>query len=88
MTRDQLLQIIDEIGKMQERYAFFLTGFYLSSATIELIENQFTPDDPDVGALGRFDGVPIFRLEDMDENDPITKHKGIFFRFTKMDVVN
>lgn len=88
MTKDQLLQIIDEIGNMQERDAFFLTGFYLSSENIRLIESEFTPDDPDVGAQGRFDGVPVFRLEEMDKNDPISAHKGIFFRFAKMDVVN
>jgi len=47
-----------------------------------------TPDVPIIGAAGRFGGAPVFHLDEKDKDGPISRHKGIFFRFAKMDFVD
>ena len=58
------IAILNEIVDLEPRDSFMLAGFHISGDEIASIESLLTPDDPDVGAVGRYDGsrLPFWGL--------------------------
>ena len=80
---DRLTRICDFQGDR----GFILTGFYLEPHELVLIRGALTRDDPDVGAEGRFKGVPVFEKLDKLEED-FASEGSIDYTFVKMGVVD
>jgi hypothetical protein len=66
------------------RTAYLCLGFWLGDADLEAIRPQFShdEDDPDVGEVGRYRGVPVFQ----ESTRPVKKspwgfYGGIWFAY-------
>lgn len=90
------LSISVELSKIcdcQGEEGFILTGFYLELDDLAGILDSLTVDDPDVGAVGRYLGVPVFPKEKTPDEEGIalTKMKwatkaSIVYTFVQMGV--
>ena len=79
---------------MQTDRSVILTGLYLTPDQLRLVRADLGPDDPQVGAIGRYQNVPVFlsdpgRLPGPRKDiSPTESYRGIFFSYVQMDVVN
>ncbi len=88
----KLTSILNTINQFQREYMFFLTGYYLIDDELQILRPHLTPDNPDIGAEGRFDDVPVFKKLDfisrLTETNWGANYKGILYSFVKMGVVD
>ena len=87
-----LMNDLNLVCDLQVEKCFILTGFYLDVADLDSIRDVLTPDDPNVGAEGRFEGVPVFKRVDFDRghNEVVKRDTlgAVQYTFVKMGVVN
>lgn len=94
MTHSELREIIEEIYALQPDRSIILTGFYLTSEQEQLLRSDLEPDDPHVGAIGRYYGIPVFLSHEFQQDADRTStvktetHRGIGFGYVQMDIVN
>jgi hypothetical protein len=94
MTRSEFREAIESILGMQMDRSIILTGLYLTPEQLRIVRPDLEPDDPQVGAIGRYQSVPVFRSEASRSSggrqDIATtgSHRGICFSYVLMDVVN
>jgi hypothetical protein len=94
MTRSKFRETIASILAMQADRSIILTGFDLTPDQLRAARPELQPDDPPVGAIGRYRNVPVFGPEAEPppggRSDVVLtgSHRGIRFRYVQMDVVN
>jgi len=94
MNKEQLLRTFDDLAEMQRPRSFILTGVCLRPKEISLIKEDLTPDEPNVGAQGRFEGLPVFDLEVLRSGAidfevlVFDKYNGISYSYVQMDCVD
>jgi hypothetical protein len=93
MSASGLREAIESVVGMQTERSIVLTGLYLSSDHLRLVQADLEPDNPEVGAIGRYQNVPVFLdagqpPRDQQDIAPIESHHGIVFRYVQLDVVN
>ncbi len=94
MTRSEFRETIESIFGMQIDQSIILTGVDLTPEQLRVVRPDLEPDDPQVGAIGRYQSVPVFRSEASrspgGRQDIATtgSHRGICFSYVQMDVVN
>lgn len=90
MTLELLRDQIQAIGELQTEEQFILAGIFLKPAAIELLGLELTPDDPPIGAIGRYLGVPIFQLSQFPYSVKLRSGElnGIPYQFIEMDHVD
>lgn len=66
------MSVIDDLNavcELQVHESFILTGFYLTDRDLVEIAGELEPDEPHVGATGRFRRVPVFLVTDETSDD-------------------
>ena len=77
-----------EVG-MPEVTPFWLTGLYLSNVDLDVIRPHLSPRDPrlpDLGDVGRYHRVPVFRKGShaAAERPPDAEYRGVGFSYCPM----
>jgi hypothetical protein len=94
MTSSGLHERIESIIGLQIDRSIILTGLYLTSDQLRLVRVDLEPDDPQVGAIGRYLKVPVFLLDtgraagargDVSQTET---YRGILFSYVRPDHVN
>lgn len=94
MTPSELRETIASILNMQVNRSMILTGLHLTPDQLQLVQANLEPDDPQVGAIGRYQNVPVFLLDTGQpsihwlETSRTESHRGIFFSYVQLNVVN
>ncbi len=94
MNRSELCESIESILGMQTDRSIVLTGFYLAPDQLLVVRPDLEPDDPQVGAVGRYRNVPVFRSDagrapgGRQDMVMTASHRGIAFTYVQLDVVN
>ncbi len=79
------------LGVDQPATPFIVAAFFLGPEDLKQIRPYLTtnPDQPDVGQVGRYDGVPVFPLEARGLTDlPRGCFRGVHFEYAPMDAVD
>ena len=88
MSKESVLKLLEEIGELQADNLFLLVGIYLPEEYLALLRDSLEPDEPKVGAVGRFQRTPIY-----SDRTPLNlsggvlqeTHQGINYTYGKMD---
>ena len=94
MNKRHLVASVDKLTNLQRLRSFCICGLYLSTAEIEVIRPELTPDIPSVNAVGRLLNIPVFDLNELDSesaNSPDLvrgKFRGLSYTYVKLDVVD
>jgi hypothetical protein len=59
-----IYQELEKLCREQYDSEYIITGFYLTTDQYNFIASSLEPDDPPIGARGRFLGVPVYKIGD------------------------
>ncbi|WP_146431255.1 hypothetical protein [Blastopirellula retiformator] len=79
---------LSEICDYQGEEGYVLTGFFLEPEDLASIRDTLSVDDPDVGAEGRYSGVPVFPKHKAQPNTQLASRGLIVYSFVKMGVLD
>src|SRR5262245_60789261 len=87
MNRTQIMDVFNDLSRLQREKSFILSGIYLPAADIAAIRADLEPDDPPVGAVGRLQTIPVYELEspipsiaDL-QTMTVQEHRGVFYTY-------
>lgn len=88
IIRESLNQVIE----LQSERSIILTGFFLEQCEINELSSSLLPDEPKVGAVGRYKGVPVFDRSALSGRASGVSREGelngVRYSFVQMDSVN
>lgn len=93
MSSSKVHEAIESILELQVERSFMVAAFHLTHDQLRTPRDELTPDDPQVGAIGRCRNVPVFPsgagrpLRDLESITATESHRGILFIYVKLDIV-
>lgn len=94
MAVPELRDLIESLLHSQTERMRIVIGLYLTFEQLQVIERDLEPDDPPVGAVGRYEGVPVFLTDALTrplglmEHSRFDSYDGLPFAYVQMDIVN
>lgn len=79
---------IEGVTALQRERSFILTGLYLNEGDLCALRPLLKPDEPNTGAVGRFDGVPVRSSAEFPGGKNSGEHSGIQFTWVPMLAVD
>lgn len=83
-----VLERIDAVTALQRRRSFILTGIYLAEEDLDAVRPHLQPDEPDTGAEGRIDNLPIHPYATFPGGVHSGEHLGISYTWVPMAAVD
>lgn len=86
-SRQGIVEAMDRICSQQRSQLYIVLVFYLDPVLIAVIAEHLEPDEPPVGAVGRYRSVPVFPNDPTHDAHLIRRSEGAV-EYTFMELLS